>query len=455
MPKNNSENPPVRTVSQLTREVKGLLEHEVGAVWVGGEISNWRVSPAGHAYFTLKDEGAQLSAVMFKGSLRRLKMDPESGLDVVVHGRITVYEQRGQYQIICDNLQPQGVGALQLAFDKLKKKLADEGLFEEAHKKALPMLPMRIGVVTSPTGAAIRDMLNVIDRRFANVNVVLYPARVQGDEAPPEIVHGIRTLDERGVDVIIIGRGGGSLEDLWAFNDERVVRAVYSCATPIVSAVGHEIDFSLSDFAADVRAPTPSAAAELVVQERAVLADRVARGRQRMATALTRRIESLRGRMNVVGAASVLRRPTVLVEQARQRLDDARERVEAAVTDQAAVARIRVDQSARALVLLSPKVRIERTSERLRALARRIEHAGAHQAERKRARMESLGAKLHGLSPLGILERGYAVAWTMPGHELVRDGHALAPGDKVSLRFGKGAAEATIDRVKDHEDGGS
>lgn len=455
MPKNNSENPPVRTVSQLTREVKGLLEHEVGAVWVGGEISNWRVSPAGHAYFTLKDEGAQLSAVMFKGSLRRLNMDPESGLDVVVHGRITVYEQRGQYQIICDNLQPQGVGALQLAFDKLKKKLADEGLFEEAHKKALPMLPMRIGVVTSPTGAAIRDMLNVIDRRFANVNVVLYPARVQGDEAPPEIVHGIRTLDERGVDVIIIGRGGGSLEDLWAFNDERVVRAVYRCATPIVSAVGHEIDFSFSDFAADVRAPTPSAAAELVVQERAVLADRVARGRQRMATALTRRIESLRGRMNVVGAASVLRRPTVLVEQARQRLDDARERVEAAVTDQAAVARIRVDQSARALVLLSPKVRIERTSERLRALARRIEHAGAHQAERKRARMESLGAKLHGLSPLGILERGYAVAWTMPGHELVRDGHALAPGDKVSLRFGKGAAEATIDRVKDHEDGGS
>ena len=454
MPARDKEQPPVRTVTQLTKEVKGLLEGQIGSVWVGGEISNWRVSPAGHAYFTLKDESSQLSAVMFRGSLNKLKMEPESGLEVVVHGRISVYEQRGQYQIICDSLQPKGVGALQLAFDKLKKKLADEGLFDETHKKELPMLPRRIGVVTSPTGAAIRDMLNVIDRRFANVNVIIYPARVQGDEAPPEIVHGIHTLDEREVDVIIIGRGGGSLEDLWAFNDERVVCAVYGANTPIISAVGHEIDFSLSDFAADVRAPTPSAAAELVVQERAVLTDRVHRAQQRMTSSLRHRIEHVRGRMNVVAASAVLRRPGLLVEQARQRLDDARERVEGAVTDQAALGRIRLDRSARSLILLSPHVRIENTLERIRALVRRIENAGKHHAERKRARLEALGAQLHNLSPLAILDRGYAVAWKLPDGDLVRDAHALSPGDKVLLRFGKGAADATIDRVKEEENDG-
>ena len=224
----------IMTVSQLTRRVKGLIESGVGKVWVSGEISNWRVSPAGHAYFTLKDESSQLAAVMFKGKISRLKFEPEGGLEVLLNGLVTVYEQRGNYQIICDDMQPKGVGALQLAFDKLKAKLDAEGLFDPEHKKDLPLLPKKIGIVTSPTGAAIRDMLNVLERRFAGMHILLYPARVQGDEAAQEIVAGIEALDEFGVDVIVVGRGGGSLEDLWPFNEEAVVRAVCECATPIV-----------------------------------------------------------------------------------------------------------------------------------------------------------------------------------------------------------------------------
>ncbi len=249
------------TVGQLTRRVKTLLEREISSVWVSGEISNWRVSPAGHAYFTLKDKESQIDAVMFRGRLSGVRFDPESGLQVVVFGLVTVYEKRGNYQIVCEEMQPLGMGALQLAFERLRKKLEAEGLFAEEHKKPIPAFPQRIGVVTSPTGAAIRDILHVLGRRFANVHVILFPARVQGDGVAADIVEGIRTLDAWGVDVMIVGRGGGSLEDLWPFNEEAVVRAVYEANTPVISAVGHEIDFTLCDFAADLRAPTPSAAA--------------------------------------------------------------------------------------------------------------------------------------------------------------------------------------------------
>lgn len=453
MPDDPSKQPAALTVSQLTREVKTLLENDIGSVWVAGEISNWRVSPAGHAYFTLKDDKSQLSAVMFKGHLRRLKMEPEGGLEVIVYGRVTVYEQRGQYQIICEQLQPKGVGALQIAFEKLKQKLADEGLFDEDRKKPLPLFPARIGIVTSPTGAAIRDMLNVINRRFAHVHIVLYPARVQGDEAPPEIVHGIKTLDTYGVDVIVVGRGGGSLEDLWAFNDERVVRAVAEAKTPIVSAVGHEIDFSLSDFAADVRAPTPSAAAEIVVQERSVIADRVAHARKQMALALTRRIESLRYRVDRVAGSAPMRRPEAITEQTRQRVDDAREGLEASIRDRASVSRIRMDQAARSIVLLSPQVRVARTYERLQSQLARLRQSTAHIAENRRARLERYAAQLDGLSPLRVLQRGYAVAWKLPERTIVRDAHALSPGDQVSLRFASGAARALIEAIEEETDG--
>ncbi|HIJ73970.1 MAG TPA: exodeoxyribonuclease VII large subunit, partial [Candidatus Hydrogenedentes bacterium] len=325
--------PEIWTVSQLTRRVKNLLEAEISYVWVSGEISNWRVSPAGHAYFNLRDEDSQVDVVMFRGKLMQLRFGPENGLEVIIHGLVTVYEKRGNYQIVCDEMEPKGLGALQLAFEKLKRKLDEEGLFDEAHKKPLPVLPRRIGVVTSPTGAAIRDILNVLERRFANVHVILFPARVQGDEAAEEIVEGIRALDEFGVDVMIVGRGGGSLEDLWPFNEEIVVRAVYQVETPIISAVGHEIDFALTDFAADLRAPTPSAAAELVVQEREALVKNVQGVRQRMTQAIAYRLEQTRNRLALARSCYLFQRPEEVVRQRRQQLDELRMRLQDAATD--------------------------------------------------------------------------------------------------------------------------
>ncbi|MBN2310915.1 MAG: exodeoxyribonuclease VII large subunit [Candidatus Hydrogenedentes bacterium] len=447
------EKPEIWTVSQLTRRVKALLETQVSYVWVSGEISNWRVSPAGHAYFTLKDKDSQVDVVMFRGRLMKLQFGPDTGLEVIVHGLVTVYEKRGNYQIVCEEMHPKGVGALQLAFEKLKQKLQDEGLFDEEHKKPLPLLPRRIGVVTSPTGAAIRDILNVIERRFASVHVILYPARVQGEEAAEEIVEGIRVLDEWGVDVMIVGRGGGSLEDLWPFNEELVVRAVYAAATPIISAVGHEIDFTLTDFAADVRAPTPSAAAEIVVQEREALLERIATLTRRMGAATARQVEQGRARLAMARSSFVFRRPEELVRQRRQLVDELRMRLENTLVDMAGSARRRLDTAVRSLALLSPAVQIRAAFERLGALRQRVRQVGAAVVERQRARLRPVIAQLNALSPLAVLARGYALAWKQPGGELVRDAADLAPDDRIRLKFGRGGATAAIETVEEDPDG--
>ncbi len=443
------EQPEIWSVSQLTRRVKDLLETEISYVWVSGEISNWRVSPAGHAYFTLKDERSQLSAVMFRGKLMQLKFGPEDGLEVVVNGLVTVYEKRGDYQIVCDEMQPKGMGALQLAFEKLRRKLEAEGLFDPEHKKPLPMLPRKIGIVTSPTGAAIRDILHVIGRRFANIHVLLYPARVQGDEAAEEIVEGIRVLDERGVDVIIIGRGGGSLEDLWPFNEEIVVRAVYQVNTPIISAVGHEIDYALTDFAADVRAPTPSAAAELVVQEQEALMTRVTQLRRQLARAMAHCVERVRQRLSIAKSSYTFRRPEELVRQRRQRTDELRMRLENRAVDRLRRARTRLDQARRSLALVSPRNQVRRAVERLASSSQRLARAAAATMHRCRAQLGPLLAQLDALSPLSILLRGYALAWKLPERTLVRDAGQLAIDDKVMLRFGKGSATAAIETTEE------
>lgn len=437
----------VWTVTQLTRRVKGLLEETLGAVWVSGEISNWKAAASGHAYFTLKDENSQIDAVLFRGSLGRLRFEPENGLEVLAHGRVTVYERRGNYQIVVDDMQPKGLGALQLAFEKLKKKLAEEGLFEEGHKKPLPLFPRRIGIVTSPTGAAIRDILNILGRRFANAHVLLYPARVQGTEAAAEIVEGIRALDAWGVDVMIVGRGGGSLEDLWPFNEESVVRAVYAAQTPIISAVGHEIDFALTDFAADLRAPTPSAAAELVVQEREALLERIQVRRKRLAGALFQHTERARHRLLVLKQSPVFRRPEELVRQKRQLCDELRMRMEEAMAGRVDENRIRIERARRALGLLSPSARIERERERLRALQARWTRSGTGSVQRARGLLLPLMAKLDAMSPLAILSRGYALAWKEPGHTLVRDSAELRPGGELQLRFGRGGARVGVKSI--------
>lgn len=482
----------ILSVAQLTRRIKGLLETQVGAVWVAGEISNWRLAASGHAYFTLKDQDSQIDAVIFRGAMGGVRFAPENGMEVLAQGRVTVYEKRGNYQIILNEMQPRGVGALQLAFERLKRKLADEGLFDADRKLPLPLLPRRIGIVTSPTGAAIRDMLNVLERRFANVHVLLYPARVQGEGAAAEIVAGIRALDDWGVDVLIVGRGGGSLEDLWPFNEEVVVRTVAACRTPVVSAVGHEIDFTLCDFTADLRAPTPSAAAELVVRERQALVEALSALRRRMATAAGGRVERARHRVAVARGSYPLARPEELTRQHRQRLDESRMRLEDGADEGLAAARRRLESARRGLALLAPAARVRQARERHHALRQRLAAAAVaarnharHRSERtaralallspaprlaaarlarqgaavrlaraaaalgaeSRQRLGAAAARLDALSPLAILSRGYAVAWRVEDEALVRDAAQLRPGDGLRLRFGRGTAEAEVRRV--------
>lgn len=443
----------ILTITQLTRRIKSLLENDLGAVWLSGEISNWKLAASGHAYFTLKDENSQIDAVIFKGKLSRLKFEPESGLEVLAHGQISVYERRGNYQIIVSDMQPKGVGALQLAFEKLKKKLAAEGLFDEIHKQPLPLLPRRIGIVTSPTGAAIRDILNVLSRRFGSIHVLLYPARVQGAEAAAELAAGIRALDEWGVDVMIVGRGGGSLEDLWPFNEEIVVRAVYEARTPIISAVGHEVDFSLSDFAADLRAPTPSAAAELVVKEQAALGEQVLRLKKRLGQGLERRLAEARHRLRLAQSSYVLQRPEELVRQLRQTSDEYRMRLDDGMREQLRDTRARVEQAARALVLLSPRNQLDRAGERLVRLRQRLHAAGKYIPDEGRHRLRPLAAQLDALSPLAILSRGYAVGWKLPEKTLVRDAAGLKENDELYVRFGRGAVTATVNHIEEPIDG--
>jgi exodeoxyribonuclease VII large subunit len=447
------ESPEIWTVAQLTRRVKTLLESQIGAVWVCGEISNWKLAASGHAYFTLKDAESEIAAVMFRGRLNGLKFAPESGLEVVAHGQVTVYERRGNYQIVLDDMQPKGLGALQLAFEQLKKKLEAEGLFDPRHKKPLPLLPRRIGVVTSPTGAAIRDILNVLQRRFGNIHVILYPARVQGEGAAAQIVAGIRTLDAWGVDVMIVGRGGGSMEDLWCFNEEAVVRAVFAARTPVISAVGHEIDFTLTDFAADLRAPTPSAAAEIVVQEQQALLEKVRILERRLGHSQSQRVERFRHRLNVVRNSFAFRRPEELLRQRRQQYDELRMRLESGMLEVVEAGGLRVDRAGRALGLLSPVNRVRQALERFTGLRQRLAQGAYSTAERARGRLRPLVAQLDALSPLAILSRGYALAWKLPERALIRSARDLAAGDDIWLRFGAGGAAATVKQIKDTIDG--
>ncbi len=343
----------VLTVTELTRRIKSLLEDSIGFVWVVGEVSNLRRPTSGHLYFTLKDAESQIAVVMFKNRNVRLKFRLEDGLEVIAGGLVSVYERRGNYQIIAEELEPRGVGALQLAFEQLKEKLKKEGLFDPEHKKPLPMLPQRIGVVTSPTGAAIRDILNVIERRFSNVHILIYPVLVQGDEAAGQIARAINDVDRlANVDVIIVGRGGGSLEDLWAFNEEVVARAIYECDTPVISAVGHEIDFTIADFVSDVRAPTPSAAAELVVQERETLTEQVETLQKQLDGYVRQHLYSLRHRLELCGESYVFQRPTEPLRQLAQRVDELTMRAEQTARTAVQNVRTRVEREGGAVRLL-------------------------------------------------------------------------------------------------------
>ncbi|HEY6874448.1 MAG TPA: exodeoxyribonuclease VII large subunit [Geobacteraceae bacterium] len=438
----------ILTVSQLTSLVRGVLEENFEHVWVEGEVSNLAMPASGHLYFTIRDAGAQLRCVMFRASARALRFRPKDGMGLVVRGRISVFEPRGEYQLIVEYLEPQGIGALQLAFVQLKERLAKEELFAESHKKPVPKLPQRIGVVTSPTGAAIHDILTVLDRRFANVEVLVRPVKVQGEGAAEEIAAAIRDFNRyREIDVMIVGRGGGSLEDLWAFNEEVVARAIFASRIPVISAVGHEVDFTIADFVADLRAPTPSAAAELVVKSKEELEAGLEALSHRLRQGMKHRLAGMKGETETL--AGSLKDPSMLLGHLAQRCDDLYERLCSAAT--AGLAR-RSDKLAFCrdhLRLVNPAVQVERARELLISSVARGENAIRRILDRNRETAAIAAGKLHTLSPLLTLFRGYAIVCRLPEKAVIRDGRSLAPGDLVDITFQRGGALCVVETSRE------
>jgi exodeoxyribonuclease VII large subunit len=392
------------TVAQLTAQIKTALEGEFPNVWVAGEISNYSRPQSGHSYFTLKDDQAQIRAVMWRGTASRLKFDLADGLDVICHGHVDVYAPRGSYQLVIDQLQPKGIGALELALRKLREKLAAEGLFDPAKKRKLPPFPRRIAFVTSPTGAAVRDFLEVLRRRWRGVDVLIIPARVQGDGAAQEVVAGIRLANRLTPrpDVLVVGRGGGSLEDLWTFNEEAVVRAIAASRIPTVSAVGHEIDVTLADLAADVRALTPSEAAERVVPAAEEISTRVRSHQQRLRHAAHRRVMLLRALYDGFANQRLFRRPFEIVHERSRRID------ELSMHGSASVRRM------------------------LR------EYAGE---------LATMAGKIESLSPLAVLARGYTITQDAKSRVAMRSAGQLRVGQLIVTRFATGAAVSTVESI--------
>jgi exodeoxyribonuclease VII large subunit len=439
----------VYTVTELTRNIKEVLEETFGHVWVCGEVSNYKQHNSGHIYFTLKDEHSQLSVVFFRTDAARLRFRLEDGLQINIEGRIGVYEKRGGYQLIALRAEPVGYGALQLAFEQLKKRLGEEGLFDEGHKIPTPRFPRRIGVVTSPTGAAIRDILHVIDRRFSTVEVLLYPAAVQGEGAAAEIASGIKELDRQGnVDVIIVGRGGGSLEDLWAFNEELVARAIYGCETPIVSAVGHETDFTIADFVADLRAPTPSAAAELVVKEREAVISEIARLHDKLFRSVTSHLRDFEHRLQLALSSYGFRRPSDMIAQFSQQLDDMRERMLELQQRRLDELQNREATVRKRLFTIRLDKIVHDCQDRLTLARRMLGERILNFLAARQAELGELAAKLNSLSPLAVLARGYSIAHRMPSGEIIRDSSQARLGDRVRVRLHRGSLECQVEKVE-------
>jgi len=438
----------ILTVSELTRQIQDVLEAAFDRLWVEGEISNLRRPASGHLYFTLKDEESQVRAVLFRPVARSLRFDPEDGMRIVCRARINVYKPRGEYQLILDYAEPRGVGALQIAFEQLKAKLQAEGLFDPVHKKSLPFLPSRIGIVTSPSGAVIRDILNVTKRRFPSVNILIAPVRVQGVEAPAEIVEALHHLNEiPGIDVIIVARGGGSLEDLMAFNDEGVARAIFASSVPVVSAVGHEIDFTIADFVADMRAPTPSAAAELVVPRRGDLVQQLRTLRARAARAGERFLKIRRERLQAM--AERVRDPRRRLVDLRLALDERFGGLTASLVRRVRADRERLRHFETHLQYLSPAVRLANLTFVLDNMRKSMITGIFRQVETLRARLAGHTALLDSLSPLSVLSRGYAIARTMPEGRVIRDAKDLSAGEPVGINVAKGRFNAVVTTIEE------
>ena len=442
----------VLTVSALTEKLRAVMEERFPVVWVEGEISNFKVYGSGHAYFTLKDAGAQVRAVLFRNRMRRIRFEPGDGLHVLAMGSVEVYPQRGEYQLVVELLEPRGLGALQLAFEQLKARLAAEGLFAEGRKRALPRFPKKIGIVTSPSGAAIRDMLRVIRRRFGELHIVLAPCRVQGDGAADEIARGIYDLNALAdVDVIIVGRGGGSLEDLWAFNEEVVARAIVASKAPVISAVGHEVDVTISDFVADLRAPTPSAAAEIVVREKQAIVESVADLGHRLHRAMGRRLEHERHRMDALATRRVLMDPARPLRDLHRRVDDARDRMHRAMMALLRAAAHRLELATAGVRSGSPRARLTRDRHRHERLETRLHGELARRLDAARHDIRAAAGRLDSLSPLAVLGRGYSLTRT-PGGDIVRRAAEVRAGDALEVLLHEGRLDCRVTATREDDE---
>jgi len=434
------------TVSQLTDRIQGVLETEFLDVWVEGEISNLKPAGSGHVYFSLKDDKAQLAAVVWRNDARLLRFRPQDGMKVLARGTLRVYPPRGSYQLQVQVLEPLGKGSLQQAFEELKQKLEQEGLFAASRKRALPMLPRRIGVVTSPTGAVLRDILRVLRSRYANLEVLVYPAHVQGDGAWVEIAQGVRALNRLGgLDVILLARGGGSLEDLWAFNEEGVARAIASSKIPTISAIGHETDFTIADFVADLRAATPSAAAERVVQAKEELQARVRALDERRDGALRLRLARVRARVEAAAAHRVFAAEQGRVRVLAQRTDELVRRSDSAMRRAVERGRARAQRLGERVETFRLDRQLQARRERLDLQRERLSAMFRAQTERRRARLSRLAASLDGLSPLSVLGRGYALVFQEAEGRLLRDAADAAVGERLRIRLHRGALAATVE----------
>ena len=435
----------VFSVSQLTDRIRSLLEERFFEIWVEGEISNCFVAKTGHMYFTLKDTQAQIKAVMFRSAIRYLRFKPQDGLRVVARGRLTVYDPKGEYQIVCEHLEPEGLGARQLAFDQLKERLAREGLFDPRRKRALPALPRKIGVVTSLDGAAVRDIIKVLRRRYANAHIVIRPARVQGEGAALDIARGMAAIGKvKGVDVVIVGRGGGSIEDLWAFNEEVVARAIAGCPVPTISAVGHETDITIADFVADMRAPTPSAAAEMVVARKDDFCAHIDRLAHRVNTLMQGRLHKVRARLGTIEAKSGYAGFAMRIAMRGRRADDLSHQLLRALREQLA----RRERGYQTLRLTLERFDVRRRFGTIRtqlvAVDGRLRSSVDRQLHVADARLRGAAARLESLSPLAVLARGYAVCWNEDRTAIIRDAAVVERGARVHVKLERGELDCSV-----------
>jgi len=435
----------ILSVSDFSRNVKRVLESNFQMLWISGEISNLAMPRSGHWYFTLKDDRSQVRCAMFRQSNQRLNFIPHEGMQILVKAQVSLYEARGDFQLIVDSMEDAGIGALQHAYEQLKQKLQDQGFFATVHKKTLPKIPQCVGIISSPTGAALHDILQVLKRRFPALPVIIYPAQVQGNEAPQQLIHALQLAQQHALcDVLIIGRGGGSIEDLWAFNNEQLALALFHCSLPVISSVGHEVDFTICDFIADVRASTPSAAAELVSPNQAEWLNRLATIEKQLARAMTHSLATLQQRLD--GHYKQLKHPNRYLEEIAQRLDDLSSQIEQHLNFQLQL-RIEKNLTLKArLQQYSPLHQLQRQQNLLNFLQQRLQHSLTTYLEKLQKKIASLAREMDAFSPLATLGRGYALVKDEQ-QTLVKSASQLRPGQQVSIHFAHNQTLVTIDQV--------